>query len=104
MLLGSQIAGRKHRETPSSTQLDKGGGHLQLTISAEANSFDIFVNKEKYYSYQYREDVRKVKRIKYAGDGATAAMSVGRVGTSDCTQYIILSLVILHITCTYRLC
>ena len=78
LVLGSTLGRKKHRERPTSIPLER-GKDFQLTISAEANSFDIFIEKKKYYSYQYREDVRKVKTIVFEGNGSMASLSIGKV-------------------------
>ena len=77
-MLGSTLGHKKHKEKPTSIPLEK-GKDFQLTISAEANSFDIFIEKKKYYSYQYREDVTKVKKIVFEGNGSMASLSIGKV-------------------------
>lgn len=91
-MLGSQLGEERHQETPRSVPVDLDKGkYYHLTIAAEANSFDIYVwqtsEKKKHYSYQYRDDVRKVNKIEYKGHGWKAHLSIGKVRL-DCCRYI----------------
>lgn len=52
----------------------------QIVVLAGEDAFDIYVDKGRHkYSYQYRDEVTKVKHIQYVGSGTGALIGVGKV-------------------------
>nr|CAJ43112.1 galectin 2 [Suberites domuncula] len=81
LVLNSKLGGGwQHEECPNDFPLDK-GKDVELMISAEENSFELYSEKFNYfsYSYLYRDEVTNVKCIQCEGNGTNLLAFVGKV-------------------------
>lgn len=82
LVLNSKLSGGwQHQECPSDFTMDK-GKHTHIVVSTGATSFDIYADLA-HYSYRYRDEVTKVKRIKCEGNGTAIALAMGKVSRTS---------------------